>query len=254
MLRHILNYFRRSASSKVAVRSAGRVITLSPEHIGPRRSCDAEIARADFEPTGLEDAPQETLVRICEEYWACLNQPPFEEIKDPAERVNAMIDEALSTEGTQRRNTYVLATNELGARGSEILEWARRQLSHPDYEAREMAAWWIGQLGTRDQLGSDVEEVIDELGALANRPVGEENKERQAIDGAVMAIGKTGHRKGIAVLRGVLFSTEWYHEDDTKWNAADALGKLVGQSFMDQADPVESARQWLENNIEPTVA
>jgi HEAT repeat protein len=115
-----------------------------------------------------------------------------------------------------------------------------------------MAEWWIGQLGARCQLAGVVEDVIEELRELANRPVVDDSKERQAIDAAVIAIAKIGDPKGVDVLRGVLFSTEWYHRDDTRWGAADALGTLVSQQFVDEPDPVQSAREWLRSH--PDVA
>ncbi len=248
MLRRILNYFRRLTSPTLVIHP-GRVITLSKDQLGVRQWRDAEITGDDFEATGLEDASNETLMRICEDYWLYLNQPRFEEIKDAVERANAIFDEGFSAESTQRRKTYTCATNELGARGSEILDWARQQLAHPDYEARAMAAWWIGQLGNRDQIGSDVEDVIDELCTLANRPVGEECKEIEANVAAIRAIGKIGHRKGIAVLRYILFSKQW-QDEDIQWVAADALGKLVGRSFMMCSDSAQSARAWLEINFD----
>ncbi len=87
---------------------------------------------------------------------------------------------------------------------------------------------------------------------LACRPRFEEIKdlvkERQAIDAAIMAIGKLGRPSGIAVLRGVLFSTQWYHDGDTKWVAAEALGKLAGQSFTEGTVPVRSAQGWLSQH------
>jgi hypothetical protein len=247
MLRRFLARLFRPRSARADV-PGGRVIHLSQGKASVRRACDAEVKGKGVEPTGLEHVSIEELEKRCDDYWDYLAQPKCTEIEDPVERSRAIMEREFSREATERYDGYVRAVNELGRRGPEIRDWARLRLKHPDYEAREMAAWWIGQLGARGQLEGVVEEVIGELRVLVNRPVGEENKERQAIGAAVTAIGKIGHPSGVAVLRDVLFSTEWYHRDDTKWNAAEGLGKLVGCPFMGEPDPVRAAQEWLRSH------
>jgi hypothetical protein len=244
MLRRILDYFR-SRHTERGTGPVGHVVNRSPKHIPVRCACDAEIAGDPAEPTGLGDVPVTELMGICEGYWGFLARPARPEVRDSAEKAGAIVTEMLSKEFAERYDRYVRAVNELGNRGAEIRDWARRHLLHPDYEAREMAAWWIGQLGARGQLADVVGDVIEELRTLANRPVGGEPKERQAIDAAIIAIGKIGDPRGVSVLRGILSSTEWYHRDDTAWDAADALGRLVGERFADAPDRIRAAREWL---------
>jgi hypothetical protein len=88
--------------------------------------------------------------------------------------------------------------------------------------------------------------VVEELGALTQRPVEEDGKELQAVDAAIGALAAIRHPAGITFLRAVLFAQDEWLAGDSQWNAADALGKLVGQPFMKAADPVEAARAWLE--------
>ena len=211
---------------------------------------NAEISGGRMEATGFEGTAIDELVAICQDYWDYPLRPAERPTASSAELARAIMSELKSrtSEGTKRYNRYVAAVNELGRRGPEIRDIARGLLRHPEYEAREQAAFWLGELGARGELEEPISDVIDELGVLAHREVGEEVKERQAIDAAIRAIGRIGDTSGIGVLREVLFSTRWYHEDDTKWSAAEALGKLVGRDFMTEEDPVEAAREWLRTN------
>ena len=76
------------------------------------------------------------------------------------------------------------------------------------------------------------------------RPVEEDGKESQANTAAVMALGKIGHPHGLSALRRILMAREW-SGDELQWEAADALGKIVGESFADHNDRVSAAREWL---------
>jgi len=140
---------------------------------------------------------------------------------------------------------FVEAYNELATRGPEIRDWSRGLLTHPDYDARECGAFLLGQLGGRGQLGSAVEAVVSELGALTRRPVEEDQKETQAIDAAIGALAEIGSPAGVQYLRAVLLSEDEFLLGDTQWGAADALERLVGEPFMETADPVGAARVWL---------
>ena len=140
---------------------------------------------------------------------------------------------------------FVLAYNELATRGPEIRDWCRGLLGHSDYDARECGAFLLGQLGGRGQLGDVVEAVVAELGVLTRRPVEEDSKETQAIAAAIEALAEIGSSAGVRHLRTVLLSEDEFLLGDTQWSAADALGRLVGQPFMEADDPVSAARAWL---------
>ena len=136
--------------------------------------------------------------------------------------------------------------NELARRGHEIRDWCRRLLVHPNYDARECGAYLLGQLATRHCLGEAEAAVVAELGALTQRPVEEDGKELQAVDAAIRALGDIGNPAGIPFLRAVLFSDDKWLVGDCQWDTADALGRLVGQSFMKTTDPIAAARAWLK--------
>ncbi len=150
--------------------------------------------------------------------------------------------------GTRDSARYVGAQNALAKRGPETLPWARRLLVHPDYDAREVGASLLGELGRRGLLGGDEAAVIAELGALTRRPVEEDCKELQAVDSAIMALGAIGSPAGIPYLKDVLFSDDEWLAGDSQWNTAEELGRLVGVSFMDAPDPIAGARSWLIAN------
>jgi HEAT repeat protein len=177
----------------------------------------------------MHDLSTRELMAICESWWIWL----------------ATSGGGHSAEVSERHERYVLAHNELAERGPEVRDWARSLLSHPDYEARETGAFLLGRLGSRRLLGDAEEDIIAEVGALTRRPVEEDGKEVQAIDSAIRALGAIGDRLGIPYLRDVLFSKDPWLRWDTQWTAAEALGQLVGQSFMDTPDPEGSARAWL---------
>ena len=145
---------------------------------------------------------------------------------------------------------FVRAYNELAARGPEIRDWCRRLLTHPDYRARESGAFLLGRLGGRRQLGDAAEAVVAELGALTRRPIEEDSKEAQAVDAAVGALAEIGSPAGVPHLRAVLRSEDEFLAGDTQWSAADALGRLVGQRFMQSPDPPGAARAWLASHPE----
>lgn len=182
---------------------------------------------------GIRIKPVETLTDICDAYWDSVLEEPHGSIKEP-------VSPSLGRE-------YRRAINQLVKRGPEILDWVITRLRHPNYDARETTAWLAGELGSRNQLGEKHRVVIDELNWLATRLPEEDIKEAQANASAVLALGKVGDRQGIVALRHILTTPEW-EGDDLQWDAADVLGQLVGESFVDSEDRVEAAKEWLRAN------
>ncbi len=155
------------------------------------------------------------LIAICEAYW---------QRTGPYER-------------------YVSACNELRNRGPLLRGWCRGLLNHPDYDARELGASLLGELGARGHLGDVKDLVVAELGALCVRPVLEDGKELQANSVAVSALAKIGGPAAVRELSKAV-STD-ADLSDVLWGAAKALGKLVGQPFEESPGGVEAARAWL---------
>lgn len=183
--------------------------------------------RPPWETTQFDKMSTEELMKLCEAYWqrnhsATFNGPDY--------------------------NSFVMAMNELGNRGPAILPWARSLLKSSDYEVRETAGWWIGELGARGELGSDADSVLDDLSEAALRHVVEDNKEIQAVEVAIDAIGKLGNARGIPVLGRILLSEHPDHDEEVKEQAAVSLGALVGEDFDGEDDPVMAATRWLRMN------
>jgi hypothetical protein len=199
-----------------------------------RLAIDTELTSSILPPTRFEKTPAEELMAICEAYWNQFSQPGSTEV-------------SFSEEFNWRYNKYVNAFNELAKRGPEMLGWARLHLQHENYDAREHSAFLIGQLGSRGQIDNEVDSIVAELSQLATRPIVEDNKEVQANSAAIIALGKIGHMSGIEALRHVLTASEW-EDDDLQWDAVDALSIIVNESFGDEGDPVESARNWLSEH------
>jgi hypothetical protein len=227
--------FRRTLGARTSL-SAGRKLTTDEIGTPVARKVDADL-RGETVEAALDTIPTQELIAICEQYWNQSAQSPEQGSK---------ISPAVYRD---RYSTYVRAVNALSIRGPEMRDWASRLLGHPDYDARETAAFLVGELGARGQLGEAVNNVINELGALINRPFEHDPpKEAQAIDVAIGALAKIGHANGIAILRHVLFSDKQEHEGDTQWAAAVALEKLVRESFLATPDPLHAARGWLQTH------
>jgi HEAT repeat protein len=167
------------------------------------------------------------LTGVCDAYWASLTQPPRRGIARPD------------------YSEYVQALNELANRDREIVPWVFCCLDRLEYDAREQAAFLLGELARRGELDADqLTAAIEGLTRMAKRPWQEDAKELQANSAAVDALGKTNDPRALPVLQEILLSPDWA-EDDLSWDAACILGRLVGESFEDADDPREAARGWI---------
>lgn len=218
----------------ISRRPKSKVIYLSGEHIPARRGSSAEIEGVEPPFSGLEDVSSDRLMSICDSYWDSLGK-------------DAHFEDAFSPGALVGYNEYVSAINELGKRGMEIWSWAVARIHHSEYDAREQAAWLIGELGARGELKEQLDQAIGELSWLATRQWGDETKEVQANTAAVMALAKIADYRAVPALREILTSSYWA-DDDLSWDAADALGQIVGENFMEQESPEAAARDWLDSH------
>ena len=198
--------------------------TTSPP---PRLGVDAAIS-GDVSPTSpLGHLPLAELQSICDTFWQRLSAS--------ASNVRPEYDE------------YVHALNALAERDASIFDWVFERLDHPEYEAREQAAFLVSRLAHRDQIPtSQREPSVRRLRAMALRQWQEDPKEVQANSSAVFALSALGGDTAIATLREIVESKHW-DEDDLSWDAACELGRLVGQPFAESEDPKMAARAWLSN-------
>jgi hypothetical protein len=191
-----------------------------------------EGSRAKSNLAVLDGASTDTLQSLCDGYW------------------NSFLDEEKSDDDStviRDGNIPIRALEILKMRGAEVLPWARERLTHRGYDAREHAAWLIGELAAKGLLGSERDAVAKQLAELATRPWEEDPKEIQANDSAVMALRRIGGPICISTLKKILVSPEW-DQDDLQWNAAEMLSEVVGQPFMQSEDPVRAAKEWAKNS------
>jgi HEAT repeat protein len=215
----------------------GETPASKPRQRPARLPIDADAARAPRAASSVQKVSSQNLMAVCDAYWTALGQPR-----------TGTLAESLSSEKENRKyNVYVEAITELSTRGPEILEWAGARLKHPEYDAREQAAFLLGELGARAQLGERRDAVVKALCNLAVRPKVEDGKELQANAAALMALGKIGDRRIISVAKRLLTDPEW-DDDEIQWEAANVLGEITGESFGGEEDPVEAARQWLHDH------
>lgn len=228
--------FRRLWNSLFGRQPKSIVVHVPRENIPVRRASDAEISGDETQSTGMADMSVASLTAICDAYWDRLINGPHVPPQD-----------AFSASEVSTYNQYVQAMNELGTRGPEILEWAIARVRHSEYDAREQAAWLLGELATRNQLGDKKPSAIDELTWLATRSVEEDTKEAQGNTAAVLDLGKLGDRRAVVALRHILTSPDW-DDDELQWDAAGTLGNLLRESFAKSEDPVAAAKAWLERH------
>jgi hypothetical protein len=195
-----------------------------------RLHADADAANGPREESRLADVSTQELMDRCDAYWEWIGQPKSEK--------SSGVDTKF------RYGQYVAAVNELATRGPDSAHWAAERLTHAETDAREQAAFLLGEVGSQHLLGSRRDAIVAALSKLATRPVSNDSKEAQANTAAVIALGKIGDRQGVAALRQVLTSEE-LADDDIQWDAAEALGQIVGESFTDEDEPVSAAREWL---------
>lgn len=202
-----------------------------------RLAIDADAAGTTRGTGSLQQVPARKLTAVCDSYWEALARP----------REGTLADAVSSADGTRAYNDYVSAINELANRGPEILQWAAARLMHPESDAREQAAFLVGEIAARHEVGENRDQIVKSLCKLAIRPMEEDGKEVQANSAALTALAKIGDRRAIVAIERILNSPEW-EDDEIQFDAAESLGQLVGESFENNDDPVAAARQWLKTH------
>jgi hypothetical protein len=173
MLRHIWYLLFGPKQQELRLPGEGKVFVIDRQSISPRLAADAEVTGDALGPTDMENVPTKDLIELCEGYWNTLSEP----LDRPLAEAYPEIADGYSQ--------YVRAINELSMRGPELLPWALDTLNHSEYDAREQAAFFLGQLGKRNQLGHQRSAAIDGLCRLAMRSVIDDCKETEANSAAV---------------------------------------------------------------------
>jgi hypothetical protein len=181
--------------------------------------------------TVLSTADTKILTELCDIYW----YSSLEDIEQ--DDVVVIRDRSICRQSLEI----------LGERGSEVIEWARRRLQHPGYDAREEAACLLGTVAARGKLGSEERAIAAELASLATRPWHEDPKELQANNAAMNALRTIGGDICLTTMRKIIESPEW-DDNDIQWDAAQILSDAIGQKFMETSHPVQAAKAWIRSN------
>jgi hypothetical protein len=176
-----------------------------------------------------DQTPTTNLMTVCELYWTSLKENTLS-----ARDVGAAY------------NRHVKAENILWTRGPETIPWALGLLQRNDPHARETGAGLLGHLASKNQLGEQREQALRELCAAARNKIGD-NDDRTALSVIVGALQEIGDKSAIPLLAEIINGSPDVYSD-INWDAALALGKILGEDFSKQKDPVATAKAWLQKN------
>jgi HEAT repeats len=128
----------------------------------------------------------------------------------------------------------VHATWGLIAKGAAAIPHAVAMLNSKDADAREDGASILAEIGKGPEV---VQHVLDALGS---------ETELVARDALVQALGAFKDRAAIPILAAMIRNTDT--DGDTRRTAVESLGRIVRQRFVDRAEPVQAALEWLEQH------
>ena len=117
------------------------------------------------------------------------------------------------------------------AKGAEAAPYALSLLQRSEPEAREDGPTILAELGQDDG-------VVDALLASLKSET-----DQTAIDAMIITLGELKNRKAIPALAGVI--RDEAQDRDTRWTAAESLGRIVRRRFADTGNPLEAALAWL---------
>jgi HEAT repeat protein len=168
-------------------------------------------------------------------------RPDLKRYVDPLEYYVRMYMQHLDSQSASARRPKdavleyrrrVHATWGLIAKGAAAVPFALELLGRREPDAREDGAAILGELG-RDEA------IVDLLRAR----VGTE-QDLTARDALIGALGELKSRRGIPALAAVIRNPEI--DGDTRHTAVESLGRIVRKRFLKEADPIQSAIDWLQ--------
>jgi hypothetical protein len=140
--------------------------------------------------------------------------------------------DALRREFSAEYSREVMSNWGLISCGPEAVPYALVLLKDRDSAIREHGA------GVLQGLGREASVVDEILAAL------EAEEDLQVIDTLVAALGEMRSRAALPVLARMLRDPRT--DGDTRWQLADALGRIVRRRFDKKDDPVGAAVEWLD--------
>lgn len=121
------------------------------------------------------------------------------------------------------------------AKGSASIAYALSLLKGKQPEAREDGASILAELGSNESVVNDL------IAAL------ESETDTVARDTIVGTLGQIKSRKAVPVLTTMIRDERENY--DSRLNAVESLGRIVGKRFHEQKNPIQAASVWLEKNI-----
>ena len=129
----------------------------------------------------------------------------------------------------------VHGTNGLLVRGREALPFLLTLIRHSNPDAREDAYFLLGELRSDPAISKELLECL------------QNEKDLVARSAVIAALGKCRYRPAIPALRSIILGPDV--DADTRWDAADSLGSIVGQDFSGP-DKLAKAQAWLADREE----
>jgi HEAT repeat protein len=172
-----------------------------------------------------------------------MGRPDLSRYTDPVQYYVAMYQRYLEAMHGSSGSRYdaqlefrrrVHATWGLIAKGAEAVPHAVAMLRSEDADAREDGA------GILAEVGKDGRVIEHVLRALASET------DATARDSLVLALGAFKNRAAIPILADLIRDDAT--DGDTRWTAVGSLGRIVRRRFLDQAQPVQAALEWLNKH------
>ena len=136
---------------------------------------------------------------------------------------------------SERWQKRVTAQWGLIARGRDSIPYLQRMLASRNPDTREDGAGIFAALGRSDPS------IVDSLlAALA------EETDDQPRDSIVLALGSLRSRKAVPALAAIVQDES--ADGDTRFGAAESLGRIVERRFDKQPDPIVAALAWIRSH------
>ena len=116
------------------------------------------------------------------------------------------------------------------AKGQDALPFLLTLIRHPNPDAREDSSFLLGKLKLSDDISGQL------LRCLQNE------KDLVVLSAIMESLGKLRYRPAIPALASFILDKNT--DIDTRWNAIDSLGRIVGEEFSEPGK-VQKAEAWL---------
>jgi len=121
------------------------------------------------------------------------------------------------------------------SKGEKSIPFALELLHSKSQEEKEDAAGILGELGKNDDV---IDSLIMQLDAKCTV---------QVKDTIIIALGNLKSKKALKKLKQMLLDPEM--DGDSKYTAAESVGKIIKCNILKKDDPITYAIDWLNSNV-----